>query len=210
MSFEFISVHGGDLERRRPTPVSFADWAQPTSPLVTRREWHRLLETWDRLQPSADRFAAVFFDTLFAWEPHARQLFGGAKLETQFLRFAHLLTSLVAVADDPEELDGRIQAVMRGFAGSGSHRKRDDAIRIAIAAMLNEVYAAGMTREMRASWQSAYVEVIATIRNSTPYELSDKPATFASTAMEPELWVERYRTSGAQYPLDYGSDAAAA
>src|SRR3712207_4373166 len=105
MSFDFISVHGGDLERRRPTPVSFADWAQPTSSRVTHRDWRRLLETWDQLQPSADRFAAVFFDTLFAWEPQARLLFGGARLETQFLRFAHLLTRLVSASDDPEELD---------------------------------------------------------------------------------------------------------
>jgi hemoglobin-like flavoprotein len=210
MSFEFISGHAGDLERRRPAPVSFADWAQPRSTRVTRRDWQRLLENWDQLQPSADRFATVFFDTLFAWEPHARQLFGGATLETQFLRFAHLLTSLVSAFDNPEELDGRIEAIIRGFAGGDSPRRRDDALRTAIAAMLNEVYATGMTREMRASWQSAYIGVITTIRNATSHEAGDKGATFMSMALEAELRVERYRSSGAQYPLEYGSDAAAA
>ena len=210
MSFEFISGHAGDLERRRPAPVSFADWAQPRSTRVTRRDWQRLLENWDRLQPSADRFATVFFDTLFAWEPQARQLFGGANLETQFLRFAHLLTSLVSACDNREELDGRIEAIIRCFAGGDSPRRREDALRIAIAAMLNEVYATGLTREMRTSWQSAYFSVITTIRSATSYEAADNGATFISAALEAELRVERYRGSGAQYPLEYGSDAAAA
>ena len=208
MSFEFISVEDGDLERRRVTPVSFADWAQATSTRVTRRDWQRLLENWERLQPSADRFATVFFDTLFAWEPQARQLFGGATLETQFLRFAHLLTSLVSAQDHPDELDRRIDAVIRCFAGGDPPRKREDAIRIAVAAMLNDVYAAGMTPEMQASWQSAYIGVITTIRSTTSFGTSDRVQTFTPT--EAEHRVERYRSSWAQYPLEYGSDAAAA
>jgi len=210
MSFEFISGHAGDLERRRPAPVSFADWARPMSTRVTRRDWQRLLEHWDRLQPSADRFATVFFDTLFAWEPQARQLFGGADLETQFLRFAHLLTSLVSACDNPDELEGRIDAIIRGLAGGDSPRRRDDAVRTAIAAMLNEVYATGMTREMRASWRSAYFGVITTIRSTASYEPGDKGATFMALALEAELRVERYRSSVAQHSLEYGSDAAAA
>lgn len=208
MSFEFISGHAGDLERRRPAPVSFADWARPRSTRVTRRDWQRLLENWDQLQPFADRFATVFFDTLFAWEPQARQLFGGANLETQFLRFAHLLTSLVSAYDNREELDGRVEAIIRCFAGGDSPRRREDALRIAIAAMLNEAYAIGMTREMRASWQAAYIGVITTIRSATSHEAADNGVTF--TALEAELRVERYRASAAQYPLEYGSDAAAA
>ena len=210
MSYECISVHGGDLERRRPTPVSFADWAHSTTTRVTRRDWHRLLEIWERLQPSADRFAAVFFDTLFAWEPHARLLFGGARLETQFLRFAHLLTSLVAASDDPDELDGRIDAVVRFFAGSDSP-KREDAMRIAIAAMLNEVYAAAMTPEMRAAWQSAYISVLTMMRSSASSERDDTVvAASTSPALDAELRIERYRAAGAHYPFEYGSDAAAA
>jgi hypothetical protein len=63
---------------------------------------------------------------------------------------------------------------------------------------------------MRASWQTAYVGVITTIRSAASYEANDKGATFMSMALEAELRVERYRASGAQYPLDYGSDAAAA
>ena len=170
MSFQIISDHAGDLERRRPAPVSFADWARPMPTRITRRDWQRLLENWDQLQPFADRFATVFFDTLFAWEPQARHLFGGANLETQFLRFAHLLTSLVSAYENPDELDGRIDAIIRGFAGGESPRKRADAIRTAIGALLNEVYATGMTREMRASWQVAYIGVLATIRSTTSYE----------------------------------------
>src|SRR5688572_24246449 len=148
MSFDLISTHAAELERRRPAPPSFADARYPFASRVTRREWHLLLEMWERLQPYADRFASAFFDTLFAWSPKSARFFEGASLDAQFLQFAHLLTELVSAHGDPVELQRRIEAVASRFSRPGSSPDGDAAIRAAIAEMLNEVSVSRMLPEM--------------------------------------------------------------
>ena len=166
MSFSVIPAHAAELERRT-VPVSaasLADARYPFASRVTRHEWHLLLEIWERLQPYADRFAFVFFDTLFAQAPEFRQFFGGASLDAEFLQFAHLLTEIVSAHGDPVELERRIAAVVRRFGGGQSSAGDADAMRAAIAEMLHEVAASGMSREMRSSWKSAYISLAATLR----------------------------------------------
>jgi hemoglobin-like flavoprotein len=165
MSFDLISTHAAELDRRGAS-VSFADARYPFASRVTRREWHLLLETWERLQPYADRFASIFFDTLFASAPELRQLFGGASLDAQFLQFAHLLTSLVSAHGDRVELDRRIEAVVAHFGGTRRRANGEDAIRAAIGEMLREVSTSGMPREMRSSWKCAYISLAATLRSA--------------------------------------------
>ena len=89
-------------------------------PRMARHEWQMLLDRWQRLQPYADRFATAFFDTLFGSEPDFAHQFGGATLEAQFLRFAHLLTEIVSAEDDREEVDHRIEQFVQRYARDDS------------------------------------------------------------------------------------------
>ena len=92
MSFDEILASAADPDRCSNT----SELPYPLERLTD--EWQVLLDRWQRLQPFADRLATAFFDTLFACDPDLRQLFGGASLEAQFLRFAHLLTEIVSAA----------------------------------------------------------------------------------------------------------------
>src|SRR4029453_6198672 len=97
MSFASNSIRSAELEQCPALPISFDELVYPYTARVTRRDWQLLLDSWERLQPNADRFATAFFDTLFACDPELRHLFGGTSLETQFIKFAHLITELVSV-----------------------------------------------------------------------------------------------------------------
>ena len=166
MSFVIMPAQTAHFERGQRAPASFTDAAYPFAARVTRHEWHLLLEIWERLQPYADRFASTFFDTLFAWAPEYRQFFGGASLDAQFLRFAHLLTELVSAHGDRLEVERRTEAVVARFGVGRSFPYGDAAIRAAITDMLDEVSASRMPEEMRSSWKCAYISLAATMRSA--------------------------------------------
>jgi hemoglobin-like flavoprotein len=129
-------------------------------------ECDALLNRWERLQPYADRFATAFFDTLFEADPELGQLFSNASLETQFTRFAHLLTKIVSATDDDEELNRRIESTVRRFTRGGSDTVRSRAVRAAIAAMLVQVALTAMTPQMLAPWKAAYTTVTEMLRGT--------------------------------------------
>jgi hypothetical protein len=177
MSFASTYSHPADLERCHTVSTPVAEVAYPYTARVTRRDWELLLDSWERLQPNADRFATTFFDTLFTCDPELRQLFGGASLETQFVKFAHLLTEIISVEDDPYQLGRRIDMVVHRYGGdsSGEH---DRAIRAAITAMLAEASLARLTPEMRLWWKSGYATVETIIRKGARLSPRGRPTTF--------------------------------
>jgi hemoglobin-like flavoprotein len=181
----------------------------PFGARLARHEWQTLLDRWQRLQPNADRFATVFFDTLFAWEPELRQFFGGASLEAQFLRFAHLLTEIVSAAGEPDELDHRVELVVQRFARDDSATDQSRAMKAAIAAMLDEVAVADMTRQMRADWKAAYVAVATMLRGTRFVAARSGAGTLLQTAMRAEIAADRHSTS-IERLMESAADAEAA
>ena len=181
MSFTSTSTHAVELEHHHTAPIRFTELEYPYTARVNRREWQMLLDGWERLQPTADRFATVFFDTLFSCEPTLRHLFGGTSLETQFLKFAHLLTELVPVAEDPEAVEHRIDAVVRRYVRDAA-ANHDRAIREAITAMLAEVSAARLTAEMRLRWKTTHATVVTIIRNGARLSPHGSPTTLMRNA----------------------------
>ena len=180
MPFTRTSANPVEDERFPASPIAFDELEYPYATRVTHREWQMLLDGWERLQPIADQLATVFFDTLFSCEPELRYLFGGASLEIQFIKFAHLLTELVSLKDDPKELERRIDTVVRRYGGDSS-ADHERAIRAAIAAMLAEVSVTRMTPEMRLSWKAAHVTVVTIIRDGARFNPRGRPTTFMRT-----------------------------
>ena len=177
MSFTSTSTCSVAHERCHTAPIEFAELEYPYATRVTHREWQMLLDSWERLQPVADQLATVFFDTLFSCEPELRCLFGGASLEIQFIKFAHLLTELVSQKDDPEEVERRIATVVRRYRGD-SNEDHERAIRAAITAMLAEASVARLTPAMRLSWKAAHVTVVTIIRDGARFNPRGQPTTF--------------------------------
>ena len=180
MSLASTSTHSAELERCHAGPIPFAELVYPYTARVTKHEWQLLLDSWERLQPNADRFATVFFDTVFTCDPELRQLFGGTSLETQFIKFAHLLTELIAV-DDPHELEYRIDMIAHRFGGDSSI-DHDRAIRAAITATLAEAAVARLTPEARLWWKAAHATVVTIIRKGARLSSHGRPTTFMRRA----------------------------
>ena len=175
MSFERTSGPT-ELERHYPRSTLSAELVYPYTERVTSRDWQLLLDSWERLQPNADRLATTFFDTLFASEPELRQLFGGSSLETQFIKFAHLLTELISVEDDPHQLATRVDMITHRYGG-GSSDENDQAIRDAISAMLAEASLARLTPEVRLWWKAGYAMVDTIIRKGARRQANARPTT---------------------------------
>ena len=178
-------------------------------PRLARHEWQMLLDRWQRLQPYADRFATAFFDTLFGCEPDFAHRFGGATLEAQFLRFAHLLTEIVSAQDDREELDHRIEQIVHRYARDDSATGQSRAVRAAIAAMLQEVESVGLTRQMRADWRSATAAVNGMLRGTRWQPARTDGSTFLQTALGAELAADRRAPSIDEF-MESTTDAEAA
>jgi len=175
---------------------------------VTRDEWRTLMATWDQLQPYADSFASAFFDTLFDLAPDLRQLFGGTSLETEFLRFAHLLTELVSAQEDSLELDHRIDVVIHRLGGNAVDEQ--NAIRAAIEAMMNAVTSSAMTREMQGSWRSAYVYLGTVLGNAARRAAHIRGTVLMRTALRAELGSEGWHVPALHHALADATDAEAA
>ena len=178
-------------------------------PRLARHEWQMLLDRWQRLQPNADRFATAFFDTLFGCEPDFVHRFGGATLEAQFLRFAHLLTEIVSAEDDPEELEHRTEQIVQRYARDDSATGPSRAVRAAIAALLQEVARVGLTPQMRADWRTANAAVNGMVRGTTWQATRTNSSTFLRTALRAELAADRHSPSIDQF-MESATDTEAA
>ena len=208
MSFAISPTHVAELERSRALPASFVDPGYRFAARVTRDEWRTLMATWDQLQPYADSFASAFFDTLFDLAPDLRQLFGGTSLETEFLRFAHLLTELVSAQEDSLELDHRIDVVIHRLGGNAVDEQ--NAIRAAIEAMMNAVTSSAMTREMQGSWRSAYVYLGTVLGNAARRAAHIRGTVLMRTALRAELGSEGWHVPALHHALADATDAEAA
>jgi hemoglobin-like flavoprotein len=182
MSFASVHSDSAELERYHASRTSFAELVYPYTARVTRQDWQLLLDSWERLQPNADRFATAFFDALFTTDPELRQLFGGTSLETQFIKFAHLLTELISVEDDPHELAERIDMIAHRYAGDPSG-ENDHAIRTAITAMLAEVSLTRLTPNARQWWKAGYAMVDTIIRKGSRLRAHERLTTLLRTRL---------------------------
>lgn len=189
--------------------MSYDATRYPFAARLARHEWQVLLDRWQRLQPSADRFATAFFDTLFAHEPEFVQLFDSASLEAQFLLFAHVLSEIVTVADDADELARCIELVVQRLAKEDGAADQSRAVRAAIAATLAEVAKSDLTPHMRASWHAAYVAVTAIVRSATLQADGASAATILRTAVRAELAADRLSPSVARI-MESSEDSRAA
>src|SRR5262245_44480797 len=181
MLYASNSIQSAGLEQCHTVPIPFDELVYPYTARVTRHDWQLLLDSWERLQPNADRFAAAFFDTLFTCDPELRHLFGGTSLETQFIKFAHLLTELVSVETDPRQLEQRIEMAVHRYVG-GASIDHDRAIRAAITAMLAEAARARLTSEVRMWWSAAYATVVTIIRKGARLSPHGRPTTLMRRA----------------------------
>lgn len=178
-------------------------------PRLARNEWQTLLDRWEKLQPYADRFATAFFDTLFGSEPDFAHRFLGATLEAHFLRFAHLLTEIVSAQDDREELDRRVEQIVHRYARDDSATEQSRAVRVAIAAMLQDVERVGLTPQMRADWRSASAAVNGMLRGTRWQPAPSNGSTIVQTALRAELAADRRAPSIDEF-MESSTDAEAA
>ena len=162
MSFDSISALAGNAS----SPGSIAESHVQSATRSLRHERDILLGRWQQLQPYADRFATVFVDTLFTHRTDFRELFGGRSLEAQFVLLAHVLTQIVCADDDREEVDLRVELIVRRFARDDSSTRQSRAIRAAVAATLREVVASGLPAQSRLSWKAAYAAVGVILRGT--------------------------------------------
>lgn len=134
--------------------------------LMTQEDRRLLLDSWQRLEPYADKLATVFFDRLFELAPESRRLFASATLESQFLQFAYMLVELVALHDEPHKMLLATVQIGRRLSRYGITDAHYLAVSEAITAMLSHAPEACATPESRAAWHEAYDLLTAIMRRA--------------------------------------------
>ena len=124
--------------------------------LMTSEDRRLLLDTWHRLSPHADQLATVFFDRLNELTPARRRLFAGSTLESQFVQFAYMLVELVTFHDEPHTRLLATEQIRQCLSRYGIADVHYQAVRQAVAAVLNHAPEACATAESRAAWHEAY------------------------------------------------------
>lgn len=156
-----VSAHtdGLDHDAQMASTYSLVD-------LMTPQDRRLLLDSWQRLEPHADRLATVFFDRLFELTPASRRLFAGSTLESQFVQFAYMLVELVALHDEPHTRLLASEEIRRLLSRYGIADAHYLAVSQAISGMLTHAAEACATPESRAAWQEAYDVLTAIIRRA--------------------------------------------
>jgi hemoglobin-like flavoprotein len=139
---------------------------------MTSEERSLILASVQRLQPDADRMAAVFFERLFAAAPNCRHLFAATSLEGQFLRLLHVLTEIAALHERPEGLVRTAAELGRRHVEYGVTDAHYQAVEEALLAVIDRAPAACPTPEVRRTWRETYELVSGIMRRAATRAVS--------------------------------------
>lgn len=106
----------------------------------------------------AERFAARFYEVLFALDPAARRLFSGP-IDAQAAKFADMISSLAATLDDPARASAMVAELGRRHAGYGVAEHHYDAVGAALLQALRQAHGPDWDEALEDAWASFYGEL---------------------------------------------------
>ncbi len=117
-------------------------------------------ESFARVAPQGERFAAGFYANLFAEYPETRALFFGTDLEGQHRLLASALALLVESLDDEARLAGALRVLGTRYAGFGVSAVHYGIFAEVLLRTLEVQLGDAWTHAARQAWVDACVQVV--------------------------------------------------
>jgi hemoglobin-like flavoprotein len=113
-------------------------------------------ETWQKVVPTADTAARLFYERLFEIDPTTRPLFEATNLAEQRRKLIQALTMVVHGLDRLEALLPTLADLGRRHARYGVRDSHYDSVGAALLWTLERGLGSAWTVEVKAAWSGAY------------------------------------------------------
>lgn len=123
---------------------------------MTPEAEHLIRESWAAMQPMGDRVVTTFYARLFASSPRAAALFASTDMVEQKKKFAAMLTEIVRMLDQPEQLVTEMADSGRRHMRFGVRTEDYDDVGAALIWALEHELGAAFTPAVRTAWREAY------------------------------------------------------
>jgi len=121
--------------------------------------------SWERIQPSAEAVADLFYARLFGLDPSLQALFKGDMRE-QGRKLVSMVTFAVKGLTRLEAIVPGVQALGRRHAGYGVKDDHYETVGEALLWTLGKGLGTAFTGEIRAAWEAAYGVLATTMREA--------------------------------------------
>jgi hemoglobin-like flavoprotein len=118
-----------------------------------------LEDSFALVRPNADRFAADFYDRLFAAHPGTRQLFAGADMAEQRKKLMDSLVLVIENLENPGVLTGALQRLGARHSGYGVAEGHYAMVGGALLDTFSEHLGSEWTPEVKQAWSDAYTAI---------------------------------------------------
>jgi hemoglobin-like flavoprotein len=129
---------------------------------MTPQQHDLIKSTWAQVTPIAEPAARIFYDRLFALDPHIGPMFAFTDMEAQRRNLVQTLTVVVKSIDDLPSIVPAIEALGRRHASYGVHASQYATVGTALLDTLAVGLGESFTPEARAAWAEAY-ETLASV-----------------------------------------------
>jgi hemoglobin-like flavoprotein len=114
-------------------------------------------QTWQKVAPTAESAARLFYDRLFEIDATTRPLFNASNLAEQRRKLIQALTIVVHGLDHLEVLVPNLQSLGRRHAQYGVTDGHYDTVGAALLWTLEQGLGSDWSLEVKAAWSEAYV-----------------------------------------------------
>jgi hemoglobin-like flavoprotein len=125
-------------------------------------------QTWQKVAPTADAAARLFYDRLFELDATTRPLFKTTNLVEQRLKLIHALTMVVQGLDHLEVLVPTLADLGQRHAQYGVTDQHYDSVGAALLWTLEQGLGAEWSLEVKAAWSAAYTLLADVMRKTQP------------------------------------------
>src|SRR5882757_4532806 len=164
-------------------------------------------ESFDLVEPVADKMANYFYSRLFIENPGTREMFPPA-MDQQRERFFYALVRIVQSADRPEFLLNFLEQLGRDHRKFGAKPAHYEAVGRALIAALKRYAGEAWTPQVEAAWVAAYSVAAETMIDAARHAALDTPDWWLAEVVAHErrtrdlavLWLRPDQP----YPYDAG------
>jgi NAD(P)H-flavin reductase/hemoglobin-like flavoprotein len=143
-------------------------------------------ESFNLIEPHADRVASYFYARLFIENPTVREMFPPA-MDQQRERFFGALVRIVQAADRPEFLDNFLEQLGRDHRKFGAKPVHYEAVGRALIAALKRHIGESWSPEVENAWVAAYSLAAQTMIESARRAALDTPDWWLAEIVEKDL-----------------------
>ena len=136
---------------------------------MTAEQIRLVQDSWRRVQPSAPRFAGLFYSRLFALDPSVRKLFKPG-MEEQGRKLVSMISLAVGSLTRLDTIVPAVQDLGRRHAGYGVEERHYTVVGAALVWTLEQELGKSFTAEVEQAWRNTYRLLSTTMKQAAASE----------------------------------------